>query len=94
MAPADGLVTGADAWCLARPGAVYAVYLPKGGEATLDLGDAAGRFAVRWYDPRVGGDLRPGSVENVNGPGQVTLGRPPAGDGPDWAVLVRRAGER
>jgi hypothetical protein len=94
MTPDDGLVSGADGWCLARPGEVWAVYLPKGGEATLDLGDAEGRFAVGWYDPRAGGNLRRGSVAEVKGPGKVGLGRPPEGAGPDWAALVRRADDR
>jgi hypothetical protein len=94
MTPDDGLVSGTDGWCLAKPGEVWAVYLPKGGEATLDLGDAEGPFAVRWYDPRAGGDLRQGSVARVEGPGKVRLGRPPEGAGPDWAALVRRTDHR
>jgi hypothetical protein len=90
MQPADDLASAKDAYVFAKPGAVYAVYLPKGGEAELDLADHAGEFAVRWFNPRTGGDLREGTVKTVKGPGKVKLGLPPeAGDG-DWVALVKR----
>ncbi|RME90283.1 MAG: DUF5060 domain-containing protein [Verrucomicrobia bacterium] len=76
-------------WCLAAPGRVYVVYLPEGGEATLDLSDARGRFRVRWYDPRQGGGLQDGSLRFVEGGGVVNLGRPPSAPDQDWAVLIR-----
>lgn len=84
---------GAEAWCLARPGEVYLVYLvylSAGGEAQLDLGGAAGPFAVQWFDPRRGGALQAGVVTGVKGPGKVALGPPPREPDQDWAVLVRR----
>lgn len=90
-APDDALASGADARVLARPGAVYVVYLPQGGAVSLDLGEHAGAYDVHWYDPRNGGALQTGAVARVNGPGSVTLGQPPSSPGDDWAVLVRRA---
>ena len=55
MEPNNALAAGVEARVLAKPGAVYAVYLPKGGSATLNL--AEGDYAVRWYNPRAGGAL-------------------------------------
>ncbi len=75
---------------LARRGEVYAVYLPDGGLAELDLTGAAGTFDVRWYDPRFGGDLQEGTVRTVAGGALRALGRAPREATNDWAVLVRR----
>ena len=88
MTSANKLVSGKGNLCLAKAGGVYAVYLPSGGEAKLTL--PAGRFSVAWYNPRTGGVLRTGSVTVATGPGAVSLGRPPAEAGKDWAVLVRK----
>jgi hypothetical protein len=86
MEPDNALAAGAEARVLAKPGALYAVYLPKGGSATLNL--AEGAYTVRWYNPRAGGALLTGSVSSVQGKGPVALGQPPADPGQDWAVLV------
>jgi CubicO group peptidase (beta-lactamase class C family) len=87
MQPADALVSRG--WCLAKPGEVYAVYLPRGGTTGLEL--PAGRYTVRWYDPRAGGALLEGDRAEVAGGGRVELGRPPRDPEGDWAALVRRA---
>ena len=89
MTSADGLASGADAHVLAKPGEAYAVYLPAGGAARLDV--RQGAYTVRWYNPRTGGALRQGSVSTVRGAGAVSLGRPPAETSKDWVALVRRA---
>lgn len=89
MVPADELVIAGNAWCLANPGVEYALYLPTVQTVTLDLEDHTGSFDVAWYDPRNGGELLPGSVTSVTGPGQISLGKPPPGN--DWAVRVRHA---
>ena len=84
MESADGLLAGADGYVFAKPGAVYAVYLPDGDAARLAL--PAGTFAVQWYDPRAGGALQPGPT--VEGGGERALGPPPSGGGADWVALV------
>ncbi|MCZ7635244.1 MAG: hypothetical protein M5U12_03820 [Verrucomicrobia bacterium] len=76
-------------YCLAKPGEVYLVCLPQGGTTTLDLGDHAGRFSVRWFNPRTGGDLLRTEIARVVGPGTVNLGPPPADPEQDWVVVVR-----
>lgn len=89
MSHHDALTPAADDYCLAAPGAVYAVYLPVGGECRLDLGGVEGGFTVRWFNPRTGGALSEGTVARVTGGGVRSLGMPPAADGGDWVVLVR-----
>ena len=53
MNSADPLTSRDDDYCLAKPGAVYAIYLPRGGSTDLQL--PAGHFQVRWFNPRSGG---------------------------------------
>jgi len=88
----DERISARGAFCLSKPGEVYAVYLKDGGTTDLDLSDAAGTFEVKWYDPRNGGDLKDGSVKTVNGGGRRALGTAPAEPDKDWAVLVRKVG--
>ena len=89
MSVADELVGnpahGNAHYCLAEPGSLYLVYLPKGGSCTLDLAAAAGEFRVAWFNPREGGALRAGPA--VRGGGPVTLTAP---DQQDWLAVVRR----
>jgi hypothetical protein len=77
-------------YCLAEIGALYLVYLPSGGTATLDLTGVEGRFSVQWYNPRTGGPLTSGPVGYVIGGSPVALGDPPADADEDWLVMVRR----
>jgi hypothetical protein len=88
MAPDNALAAGNDAKVLAKPGEVYAVYLPAGGPVSLTL--LEGNYEVRWYNPRTGGELVAGSVRAVRGGRRVLLGAPPAEPNRDWVALVRR----
>jgi hypothetical protein len=85
MVPSDGLTSSG--WCLAKAGQVYAVYLPNGGNATLQVG--TGSYSVQWYNPRSGGALQNGSVPSVAGPAAVSIGTPPGNAGNDWVALVK-----
>ena len=77
-------------YCLAKPGELYLVYLPKGGTTELDLTGASGEFAVQWFNPRQGGALAAGAVKSVAGGAKVSVGQPPADAGADWLVVVRK----
>ncbi len=88
MTPDNALAAGRNARVLAKPGEIYAVYLPEGGAASLSLPN--GSYEVAWYNPRAGGPLVPGKPARVSGGGRVSLGGPPADPRKDWAVLVRR----
>jgi hypothetical protein len=94
MKSADELVGNAanenSNYCIAKPGDVYVVYLPKGGSTELDLGTNSARFRAHWFNPRSAGPLQIGTVRDVTGPGLVQLGPPPSQTAEDWVVLVRR----
>jgi hypothetical protein len=84
MAPANGLVAAAGGGlCFAKPGEAYAIYLARGGEASLDLRTAEGRFRVRWVNVR--GDESKEGPELAGGDWRG-LGRPPYGE--DVAAVV------
>ncbi len=79
-----------DVYCLARPGHIYAIYLPRGGTRNLDLGGFDRLFSVGWYDPRNGGEVQKGTVQRVNGGSLVTIGLAPNKRVNDWVCVVRR----
>jgi hypothetical protein len=65
MQPANELVTGGKAFCLATPGEAYALYLPEGGTIRVTLTPGR-RYECAWWDPANGKDgrFRPaGTVE-------------------------------
>jgi hypothetical protein len=70
-------------FCLADPGNEYLVYLPEGGEVTVDLSAVSGSVAVEWFNPR-SGDATPGRT--TSGGGKRSFKPPFDGD----AVLYLR----
>ncbi len=70
-------------YCLAHPGREYVVYLPDGGEVTVDLSAASGTIAVQWLHPVEGTTT---SGEPVEGGAERTFPSPLSGD----AVLYLR----
>lgn len=85
----DELTSAEDDYCFAKPGQVYAVYLPAGGITSLDLGTNSATFTVQWFNPRTGGSLQTGSVAEITGPGQASIGQPPQDTDKDWVALIK-----
>ncbi len=86
----DDLLSGDQAYCFAKPGELYAVYLLHGGSCELDLSGVEGSYSVKWYNPRAGGGLLDGSVKSVRGGMVTSLGRPPSDSSRDWAILLTK----
>ena len=85
MNPHDEVVKSGKAFCLAKPGDVYALYLPTGGNITVSL-PVSGSFKIAWWNPDNGQEGHFQNQAHVNGgPQRFT---PPA-DG-DWALRIRR----
>ncbi len=70
------------AFCLAEPEKIYAVYLPKGGDVTVQL--APGRYQASWYNPRTG---KTTPLTSADGPNWAS---PQAPDRGDWALLLKK----
>ncbi|MBI5385717.1 MAG: serine hydrolase [Verrucomicrobia bacterium] len=63
-------------YCLAHPGQEYVLFLPAGGEVSVDLSAAAGQFRVEWIHPVKGTLTR---AETLAGGAKRTLKAPFAG---------------
>jgi len=72
-------------YCLALPGQLYLVYLPKGGPTSLDLATTPGAFTVAWFNPREGGALSPAAPATSGS--KLTLTAPSTDD---WLAIIRR----
>jgi hypothetical protein len=59
MVPSNDLAS--TAYCLANPGKEYLVYLPEGGQVTLDLSAVSGELKVEWFNPTTG-EAKPSGV--------------------------------
>jgi len=97
MQPMDHLLTGEgsgydeDGQVLAKPGEVYAVYLPDASPSgSFDLSGASGSFSKRWYNPRTGNFE--GGTSTITGGSSLALGAPPSSSNEDWVVLLEQAG--
>jgi hypothetical protein len=80
-----------DAYCLAKPGELYAVYFLGKGISAVDLTMAKGIFDIKWFHPVEGGVLTEGSVSEVSGGGKVSIGNPPGNDATkDWLCILSK----
>ena len=85
----DELVDAPGAYCLAKEGELYLVYLPaESAQARIQLSQSD-PFQVAWFNPRKGGELQQGSVTSIKGQGPQSLGSPPSDPELDWVVVVQ-----
>jgi hypothetical protein len=85
MEPHNELVTDGQAFCLAKPGEVYALYLPVGGRVTLRLRPEVA-YEAAWWNPAGGREASFHDRETFRGPSH-RLTAPADGD---WAVRIQR----
>ena len=90
MSQQDALTANPADYCLAKPGEVYAIYLPGGSTTRLNLQKQTRAYSVQWYNPRTGGELQNGNINSVKGGGQVEIGTPPTDKAKDWIALIRK----
>jgi hypothetical protein len=89
MVSTDEITKDPDDYCLTKASEVYAVYLPHGKPTDIMLTE--GKYTVSWFNPRIGGELRQGTIYQITGDnGYTSTGPPPEADGKDWVCLIRR----
>jgi hypothetical protein len=81
MEPHNELV-GKGAFCLAKEGEVYLVYLPDGKETILHIKPASHDYIITWINPRTG--KRTSSIDRAKD--KIVL-RAPTSD--DWAAVIQ-----
>jgi acetyl esterase/lipase len=74
-------------YCLASAGRAYLIFLPNGGNVTVDLSEARVRLSVEWFYPSTG---QTKAGEPVNGGGKSTLKSP--FESGDSVVLIQSDG--
>ena len=77
--PHDELVDQGN-FCLAKPGEIYAVYLPRGGKVTVHL--EPGRYDATWVSALSGEKIPLGAAEGTS------WTSPETPDHKDWALLL------
>jgi len=90
MSANNDLIPSKNAYCLAKPGEIYAIYLPEANNALIDFQSFYNEWDIRWYDPRNGGQLQNGAIHSTTGHGIKALGDPPSAKNKDWVVLVTK----
>jgi hypothetical protein len=78
--PHDELVNNGN-YCLAEPGRTYAVYLPRGGRATIQL--QSGHYQAYWFSAMTGEKIDLPDVD------VASWTSPASPDHNDWALLLR-----
>lgn len=86
----DGLTSSSSDYCLAKVNDAYAIYLPNGGSTNLNLSNASGSFSIKWFNPSNGGSLMNGSVSQISGGGNRSIGNPPNNTSSDWVALIQK----
>jgi hypothetical protein len=81
MAPSDSRVVSGSAWALGKTGH-YILYLPAGGNVTVNLSGASGSLAAEWYNPGTG---QKQSAGTVTGGGNQAFSAP---DNNDWVLHI------
>jgi hypothetical protein len=79
--PHDELVDNGN-YCLAQPGQIYAVYLPRSGKVKIQL--EPGRYSAFWFGATTGEKIE---LPEVAGSSWLS---PEAPDRNDWALLITR----
>jgi hypothetical protein len=85
MESRNDLVIDGKAFCLAKPGKAYALYLPSGGSVTVNLPSNVA-FEASWWNPANGKDASFQNGQKVRG-GALRFTAPGQGD---WALRIMR----
>lgn len=93
MKSADGLTKNQHDYVLAENGSTYVVYLPKVEETFLNLAGNSNKYTIKWYNPRIGGELQKGSVKSIKGGSEVSIGFPPNNE-KDWVALISNSSSK
>jgi len=87
MEPNNTLIRSGTAFCLAKPGETYALYLPAGGTVSVDLAEG-NSYDYSWWNPA---NDKNGSFLNggkINGGLRIFT----APNGNDWALKIVKSG--
>jgi hypothetical protein len=84
----DEITSNHNDFCFILEGEIYAIYIPDGGTAELDLTGQTGEYKVSWFNPRKGGEPETGTKSSISAGSKVNIGMPFADPDKDWVALV------
>jgi len=87
MEPLWNGVADGEGYLFARPGDIYVLYMPNGGEVTLAEAVPPGTYTLRWFEPDTGEFEEPQQVTVEEGAAPPHIRAPSA---QDWVLLARR----
>ncbi len=73
--------------CFGKSGDVWLVYLPEGGDVTVDLSQEEVDYKAAWFNPRKGGKIKRCEIEKQRGKSKFTA---PGEKGDDWLLFMAR----
>lgn len=84
------LLSKGSAYCFAKRGEIYVVYLPKNQTTDLEIGD--GNYAIAFYDPLAGGLLldKPNQGWKITKANSVSLSAYDGQAHKDWVIVIKR----
>jgi hypothetical protein len=90
MKSMDELVNAKNAYCLAKSGEIYIIYLPAGTQNAKLKIETQKELSVKWFNPREGDKMIVGSLLTMQGNGFQSTGNPPSEEiEKDWVVVVQ-----
>lgn len=85
----DSLVPpGSSDWVLAGDNIIVVYRKDATSTGVLLLSSFSGNFSISWYDPRNGGSLQQGSIDQIAAGDNISYGDPPDSPNEDWAILL------
>lgn len=88
MTPCPSVMDREDVYCAAKTDEAYAFYMPEGGSGFVKLPKEK-TYTLSWFDPKNGGYLQTGTIENIKGADRIEIGLPPVSNGDDWVLLIK-----
>ena len=86
----DELLSNPEAYCLAKVGEIYVVYLPKYQATELEIGD--GNYIIAFFDPYGGGKLldKKNQGWEITKANSVSLSAYDGQRHKDWVILIKK----
>ena len=89
MISSDKAINIEGAFCFAKPGELYLIYLPAESQNAKIMLESTKNYSVQWFDPEEGGEMQKGSIESILGNGYQSIGNPPTDSDKDWIVVIQ-----
>lgn len=88
MESMDDLTSSGTDYSFGLEGEIFIIYLPEGGTTKIDMRGQDGDYIINWFNPRKGGDLVLGTIQQIPGGQTSEIGYPPEETDKDWVAVA------